>query len=457
MALGGILAWTVFAFGGIHPATLVLPACTVIVLALVYRPSLLEGSHTPRVDLWAFATIGAAIFQLIPLPRAVLHAIDPAAEAVAHAVSLVDPGGPLPVSIDLQSTGAALVLFAGVVLLFVTARHIFDRGGVRTITRMIAVIGLAVSAVALAQSATGHGLMYWRWKPADEGPDPFGPFVNRNHFATWAVMAIPLLAGYLTAHTSAHHGPGPSAPWQRRVVAAFDGRAWMLLASATMLIVGVAASLSRSGLMALCAALACGTALAMKGPRHDEHAHHHRHAAHARRAPTLIVTLTALATIAVATEVGPMAIADRFGTSRGAMADRLTIWHDTLPVLRDFWLTGTGIGTYLTSMAVYQRSKPGVIFNQAHNHYLQVAAEGGILVGLPVFLALSAFARAAAERLRSDRSGMYWIRAGAAAGLCGAAAQSVWETGLTIPANAALAAILAAIVVHVPVRTGGPV
>ena len=138
------------------------------------------------------------------------------------------------------------------------------------------------------------------------------------------------------------------------------------------------------------------------------------------------------------------------------MADRFTIWHDTLPVLRDFWLTGTGAGTYLTSMGVYQRSKPGVIFNQAHNHYLQVAAEGGVLVGLPVFLALAAFARAAANRLAADRSGMYWIRAGAAAGLAGVAVQSVWETGLTTPANAALAAVLAAIVVHVPVRAGVP-
>jgi len=95
-----------------------------------------------------------------------------------------------------------------------------------------------------------------------------------------------------------------------------------------------------------------------------------------------------------------------------------------------------------------------VIYNQAHNHYLQVAAEGGMIVGLPVLLALSAFARATLASLSADRSGMYWIRAGAAAGLFGVAVQSVWETGLTIPANAALAAILGAIAVHAPVRAG---
>jgi hypothetical protein len=43
---------------------------------------------------------------------------------------------------------------------------------------------------------------------------------------------------------------------------------------------------------------------------------------------------------------------------------------------------------------------------------------------------------------------MYFLRAGALAGLVGVAVQSVWETGLTTPANAVLAAVAGAIVVH---------
>jgi O-antigen ligase len=125
-------------------------------------------------------------------------------------------------------------------------------------------------------------------------------------------------------------------------------------------------------------------------------------------------------------------------------------------VLSRFWLTGTGMGTYQTAMAVYQTSSPGVLFNQAHNHYLQLAAEGGLLVAVPAFYALGAFAALGWRRLRADRSGVYWLRAGAAAGLCGVAVQSIWETGLTLPANAALAAVLAAILLHVPGRHGPP-
>ncbi len=402
-----------------------------------------------------FAVLAATVLQTVPLPRAVISIVSPAALAVARTLALVDTGGPLPISIDLPGSAAAILLVAGVLVIFFTARQIFAIGGMRTTTRLLALTGLVLSGIALAQDATGHGLMYWRWKPLDEGPNPFGPFVNRNHFATWAMMAVPLCIGYLTAHASAHHGASPMATWQRKVVAAIDARAWMLLASATLLIVGIAASLSRSGLLGLTAALACGAMLARWRHRSDAASVQPGGArASSSRGRTLVVVLGILVMLAVLTQVGPGAIAGRFGASRGAVADRVLIWHDTLPVLRDFWLTGTGVGTFLTSMGVYQRSSPGVIFNQAHNHYLQVAAEGGLLVGLPVALALAAFVLAARRSLETDRSGAFWMRAGAASGLCGVAIQSLWETGLTVPANAAMAAVLAAMVVHVPERSG---
>jgi len=97
-----------------------------------------------------------------------------------------------------------------------------------------------------------------------------------------------------------------------------------------------------------------------------------------------------------------------------------------------------------------------VRFNQAHNHYLQLASEGGLLLAIPLLLGLRAYIREASAILRSDSSGMYFVRLGAACGLAGVAAQSAWETGLTTPANALLAAVLAAIVVHQPIRADRP-
>jgi hypothetical protein len=434
----------VFAFGGIHAAALVLPALACLGLAAACRPALFGQAATPALDWALLVLLAAAALQLAPLPRPLVSHVSPAALQAERAFSLVPPAGVRPLTINARDSAAAWLLLLGFILLFVTARRTFERGGVRTFVRIVAVMGLVLAGIALAQDATARGLMYWRFAPAREGPRPFGPFINRNHFATWAMMAVPLSAGYLAARAAARpHRRG--AGWRRNVLTALDGRAWMLVASSVLLIVGTAASLSRSGLIGLTAAMLCSSLLMTSGAPASRRP--------APRAAAYFILMAVAGTLGILTEVGPAAIAGRFGASGTALADRLAIWHDTLPVVRAFWLTGTGLGTFQAAMAVYQHSKPEVIFNQAHNHYLQVAAEGGLLVAIPAWLAFAALLKAGWDSLRVDQSPMYYIRAGAASGLAGVAVQSLWETGLTIPANAALAAVLAAILVHVPPRT----
>ena len=125
-------------------------------------------------------------------------------------------------------------------------------------------------------------------------------------------------------------------------------------------------------------------------------------------------------------------------------------------LLRRFWLTGTGTGAFQMAMVVYQRSSPGKLFNQAHNHYLQAAAEGGLLLCIPIAAAMAALVRGCTRALSADRSGMVWIRIGAISGLIGVAVQSLLETGLTTPANGVLAAILAAVATHAPAEPTAP-
>jgi O-antigen ligase len=94
---------------------------------------------------------------------------------------------------------------------------------------------------------------------------------------------------------------------------------------------------------------------------------------------------------------------------------------------------------------------------QAHNDYVQLAAEGGLLVGVPAAAAAFLLGRAIRRNLRAARaeSRGYWIRAGAAVGLVAIAIQEVFEFSLQIPVNALLFATLAAValvpvVQHVP-------
>jgi hypothetical protein len=70
-----------------------------------------------------------------------------------------------------------------------------------------------------------------------------------------------------------------------------------------------------------------------------------------------------------------------------------------------------------------------------------------VLLLVPLLWLAIAFARDAAVRLARDRSPMFWIRLGALAAIAGVFVQSIWETGLRMPANAMLLAVLAALAV----------
>jgi O-antigen ligase len=87
-------------------------------------------------------------------------------------------------------------------------------------------------------------------------------------------------------------------------------------------------------------------------------------------------------------------------------------------------------------------------FNHAHDEYLQILAEGGLLLAVPAAIAAIAGALLIARRLRVDRTPIFWIRAGAIAGMVAVAVQSVFDTGLRTPANGVLFAIVAAIACH---------
>jgi hypothetical protein len=90
---------------------------------------------------------------------------------------------------------------------------------------------------AMAQAAPAGRLIYWRFPTEYEGPLPFGPFVNRNHFATWAIMAAPLCLGYIAARAN-RMAAAQAAVANRRVRLArlADGRSlWLTAAGAAMI------------------------------------------------------------------------------------------------------------------------------------------------------------------------------------------------------------------------------
>src|SRR6185503_19565916 len=98
----------------------------------------------------------------------------------------------------------------------------------------------------------------------------------------------------------------------------------------------------------------------------------------------------------------------------------------------------------------FQTGDKRLHFQEAHNDYLQLAAEGGLLVGIPILVTLGLFVREVRRRFReAPKSGTtYYLRVGAVAGLLSIALQSLLEFSLQMPGNAALFTLLAAVALH---------
>ena len=374
-------------------------------------------------------------FQLVPLPPAVRLGLSPHVGAVDRALWVDAPRNPLagpamPLSIDVGATRIALSLAVTFVAMFWSGRAVFARGGIRLVTRGIAWIGLLLAGLAIVQHATAPGLLYWHW-PTVFGA-PFGPYLNRNDFSTWLIMAIPLVVGYmLTRIRSRHRGAAGF-----NVEALTDGTAVGLAVAACLLSAALLTAVSRSALTGAAAALACFVWLSRN------------RTGRSGRAMLLAGVAVALCVAVAYANVG--ALADRVGeTLESGIGGCRVIWRETWQMVRDFWLTGIGAGGYPRGMLVYQHEARGhFYFNHAHNEYLQFAAEGGVLLCVPVAVALIAGAYQIGRRLRLDDTPIVWLRIGAASGMLAVAVQSVWDTGLRMPANAVLFALIAAVAIH---------
>jgi len=437
-----LLAWVTFAAGGVYAWVWIPAGCATVALAVMVKPRVAADAPGCRFDVLLVVLALALCAQLVPMPAGVLMRIDPNALTLRQTLWIAPPGierAALPVSILPGDTAAALGIFVSALLAFWACRRMCEEGETGRIVRAISVFGILASMAAIIQRAQSQELLYGVWRPGDAGARPFGPFVNRNHFATWAIMACPLVFGYLVARAPAE----PAGRGLRhRIVAAARHlgsiRVWLAV-SVALMVLAVFLSTSRSGLIGLCTTLGVGMLLARR-----------RHHPQARQWMVFQVA-SVIAVVLGFANLG--ALTTRFDDALAPVArerGRRAIWEDTGRIINDFRLTGTGAGTYNVAINAYQKSEPGYSIGQAHNHYLQIAADGGLLVGIPAAAVLAAFALVARRRLIEDASSNFLVRAGAFAGIGGVLVQIFGERGLRMPANAMLCAVLAGIAVHAP-------
>ena len=61
-------------------------------------------------------------------------------------------------------------------------------------SRRLTIVGVVLALAGIVQKPLYAGRVLGFWEP-EAGGSPFGPFVNKNHFAGWMLMALPLTLG----------------------------------------------------------------------------------------------------------------------------------------------------------------------------------------------------------------------------------------------------------------------
>jgi O-antigen ligase len=438
------------------------------------------------VEPWSIATFGLSVIALIVLwgikgmmdrrikisaPSTALPLVAMIALGVLQCITFTDSSGKsLSISLDAEATRLAtevlLILLAAFLL---SANFLAKVPALTWLRNFLIFFGLALSVFALIQHFTWNGKYYWVIEPSAQPPFPFGPFVNHNHFAGYIEMIAPIPLAMVLRRAV------------RRELALLYGFA------AAMMALAVIMSLSRGGMISLIAGLMFVVAFGFKsfsaeqpgsgnvgekaGEQNGEES-----PSFVSTSPCLLVYQAPSRFPYAASRIGAIIVmlftiglgvwwagADpvihRFEGSDLAQKSvdqddhgetffqsRGWIWRDTESMIRDRWAMGVGLGAYGTAYPIYNSLDGSLVVEQAHNDYLQVLSDGGIVGAVIALWFIFLIARDIARAARHKSQVMSATALGAGGGIFALLVHSFFDFNFQIPSNAMLFLVLTSVV-----------
>lgn len=310
---------------------------------------------------------------------------------------------------------------------YVIINNFGNTKAIRRITIAIISMGFILAVFGIIQHFTWNEKIYW-FRELSLGGGVFGPFVNRNHFAGYMEMAILLALGQIVRKTLEMKLSPREVGIKERVFDFFnrEGGIIVLLLSATIIMIAsLFMSLSRGGIMSLAIGAAVFAGLV---PRH-------------KRVSLIFIILGVILVLEATSEL----VIRRFVEEVGPYG-RYAIWEDTIDIFKSFPIFGSGLGTFRLIYQKYQTSDYDLFFRHAHNDYMELLTDMGVL-GLSAAIAACALYLILLVSLLNKRRSFY-VRAEVCAGIGAISAilaHSIVDFNLHIPSNALLVTIIAAI------------
>jgi O-antigen ligase len=308
-------------------------------------------------------------------------------------------------------------------LCFLASQTLIRGEQARSLALMFSIYGAAVAGFALLQGISSNGRLYWMRQPRSGGWI-YGPYVNHNHYAGMMEMLVPIP---LIVALSKQAAPN--------VRAVAGGAAALMLG--TIFLSG-----SRGGMLAIVAELVMLVALLIKQKRSL------RTAVFAGVFLAIVVGLLAW--------IGGSELSQRIATAGPGHSElandiRAYINRDGLRMFLKKPVLGWGLGTFPIVYPEFRTFYTNFFVNAAHNDYLQLLVEMGLLgFATMVWFVVTVYVRAFKKisRWTTEASGALTLCC--VLGMSGILVHSAVDFNLQIPANAALFYVLCSLAASEP-------
>ncbi len=379
------------------------------------------------------AFFGFLALQVLPLPVAVVRLLSPGSVEFRR---LYDPAFAgrsfTTLSISPSATIREALFYAALFILgFLVLRTVGRGRRVRALITALVCSGVFQALYGLFELTRDEPRLLFYKKVFS--PDAVtGTFVNRNHFSGYLEMIIPLALGLAVARmnmmTFGVQGFREKVRlWTSKGVLGTV----LLLGAVAVMALAILLSNSRSGLVVM--AFTVFLFLGLSVVSYSRLGFRQPWIGKSVRATFLVVTVLAVA-------VGIGSTVRRFALDDLLHEDRPLYWANTVDIVADFPVFGTGLGTFASAYNAYETRAGGeMALVHAHNEYLEAAAELGvagalILIGGLLYLGVQAYLVWRQRRNAQARA----LALGGLASLAGAGVHAFTDFNLHIPANMVL-------------------
>jgi O-antigen ligase len=287
----------------------------------------------------------------------------------------------------------------------------------------------ALALFAMVQLQFWNGKVYWVRRVLLLA-NPLGPYFNPTNLAGVMEIGVPGMLGLAWSRFRRH---GRAAFYEPGFV--------VLVIAGTSCLAAVVVSASKLAVLLVSAAL---LALGLG-------------AARTWRSRVVVLAVAVAIVASGALLIGGTRLGDRvelfLGRSQDAhlLEGRVVVWQSSGEMIRDFPVTGAGFGAFREMFQRYLPAGAAKRWGHAHNDYLELLLDGGVIAVLLVVWLIWGYASRVLRRLRSRSGGLSVTRLGLAIGVASLAAHALIDFNHQIPANALVWISCCALLI--PVRT----